>query len=204
MSHRRLLTLLTPAVVARDDFAAADTTAITSLAPPWTKHAVAATNTAAPAVAGGRIHGENAATISVYHRADWAPASPDYAVVCDVVPLSDNDLSEAGPVGRVLASANTMYMVRYNQISNIWQLFKFVNGTATQLGASIAQTLTVGQRYVAALVMAGTTIAMRVDGVTIVAVGDTAIPAAGLAGVRIQNAATSTTGLHLGHWRVEQ
>lgn len=204
MARRRLLTLLTPAVVARDDFVAADGTAITALAPPWTKHAVAATNTAAPSIDGGRVHGENASTVSVYHRADWAPACADYDVSTAVVLLSDNDASEVGPVGRVLAAANTMYMARYNAISNVWQLFKFVNGSATQLGASIAQTLAVGQTYWLTLSMRGQTIAMLVDGLPVVSVADASVLAPGFAGIRLQNAATSTTGLHLDRWVVRQ
>lgn len=193
-----------PLAQASETFTAADGTAITALTPPWTKHAVAATNTAAPVVNGGRVHGENAASVSVYYRNDWVPAGADYDVFCDVVLLSDNNTSEVGPVGRALTAANTMYMARYNAISNVWQLFKFVNGTATQLGSNVDQTLTVSQAYATTLSMRGSAIALFVDGVPIVAVTDADVTAPGRAGIRLQNAATSSTGLHLDNWGVRQ
>jgi hypothetical protein len=210
MPTQRGQTLLIPAkrsafdiVTASEAFTAADGTLITALALPWTKH-VNATNTTAPTVQSNRIFGENANTISLYYRDDWVPSSADYAVECNVVLITDNNLSICGPVGRLATAATTFYSVRYNTQTNVWQLFKFVAAAGTQLGTDQAATLTPGQNYRARLEMRGSTIAMVVDGATLVSVVDAAIPAPGRAGIRITVNATSATGLHLDDWRAIQ
>jgi hypothetical protein len=190
--------------LAFDSFTDADGTALTShtadTGQSWTKNATASNNTAAPTIDGNRAHGENASTASVYTLI--APAVADYVVSCDVVMRSDNNLSTCGPIGRLVSGVVTYYHVRYNTLGNVWQLFKWVANSATQLGADQAQTLTVDQAYRAELRMLGSLISMVVDGVVLVSVTDTAIPAAGLAGLKWASPATSTVGVHLDNVRV--
>jgi len=187
-------------ILALDTFTDPDGTVLTShladTGQAWTKNTTASNNTAAPTIQANRTVGENAATASVYTLV--APATPDYAVSCDVVMRSDNNLSICGPIGRLVNGAVTYYHARYNtQTGNAWQLFKWVGNVATQLGTDVAQTLTVDQPYRVDLRMRGATIALVVDGVVLVSVQDAAIPAAGLAGLKWSGAATSTIGLHL-------
>ncbi len=66
------------------------------------------------------------------------------------------------------------------------------------------QVLTVDQAYALTLSMVGTTINLIVDGAVTITQTDSAITAAGRAGMRPNNAATSTTGVHLDNWRVRQ
>lgn len=204
MPRRRLLTLLTPTVAVADGFLAADGTAITSLVPAWTKLAALSTNTADPSVDGGRVHGENAATVGLYYRNDWAPSSPDYDVSAAFVRRSTGGTGIAGIAGRIGTAANNLYYARWIESGTAWQLFRTVAGASTQLGASVTQSLVVDQPYVATLSMRGTIVTLLVDGVPIIAVADATVTAPGRAGIRLQNAATSTTGVHLDQWRVLQ
>lgn len=183
---------------ALDSFTDVDGTAITSHIPEigtWTKHTAGSTNTAAPTIIGNRLVGENAATNSLYTIA--SPSTPNVIVACDVVMRSDNNVSQCGLVGRVVAGAATYYHARYNTLANAWQLYKFVVGAATQLGTDQAAVLTVDAVNPLQLSIIGSTIGMIVGGVTLVSVTDAAIPAAGLAGFKLASASTATTGLHL-------
>jgi hypothetical protein len=203
MRRRRLLTLLTPAVRVYDDFVAADGTAITALAPAWTKHAAGSSNTAAPAVAAGRVHGENAASISLYYRAA-APVGPDSVVEADIYLASDNNASNIGVCLRIVAGANTFYTFRYNTSGDVWQLFKFVAGSATQLGSNTGTALATGSSARSRLEARGSVLTCSVNGAVVLTVVDTSIPAAGFAGFRANQAATASTGVHLDNWRVLQ
>lgn len=187
---------------ASDTFTDADATSILTHVPEigtWVKYA-ASTNTADPTIIGNRIVGENAATVSIYSCV--SPQTPNYIVSCDVVMRSDNNLSQNGPIGRLVTGVVTYYHARYNTLTNAWQLYKFVNSTPTQLGTDQAAVLTVDQAYRCDLWMTGSLISMVVDGVTLVSVTDTAIPNAGRAGFRIGGAETGTTGVHLDNFSV--
>lgn len=189
-----------PRVVVSDTFAAADGTSLPTYNPLFSKHATGSTNTADPSIDAGRAHGENAASTSLYVHA-YVPRTPDYIVAALVVQRTDNNLSLAGPAGRVQSGANTLYHVQYNTQSNSWQLVKRVAGTATVF-ADIAATLVSNQPYLAELSMFGAEIKMIVNGAVIGSATDSAITLAGSVGVRFSGAATSTTGLHLDEWLV--
>ncbi|HBA72213.1 MAG TPA: hypothetical protein DCZ63_08515 [Geobacter sp.] len=88
-----------------------------------------------------------------------------------------------------------MYFARYIYTSG-WQLFKIVNGSATQLGSSVSQTLTVGSTYVLKLSLIGTAIVVSVDDVQVISVTDSAITDAGKIGFRAV-VGSATTGYHL-------
>lgn len=205
MPSNRGQTLMVPAQAmalrARGVFTAADGTALQTADTNWTRHA----NSGAGDVTidNNRIHNTNDIAMHMYYHA-WVPESADYAVSCDVVLRSDNDLSMAGPAARIDTAANTCYYVRYFTLGNIWQLLKVVAGSTTGLASTVGQTLTIDQPYRCTLWPRGSTLVVLVDGVPIITTTDTAITAAGRAGVRLQDAATSTVGVHLDNWEARQ
>jgi hypothetical protein len=197
--------LLIPALgfhgVSSESFTGTDGTLITALSPPWVKHP-GSTNTTAPTIGAGRIYGENTANTSIYYP-QTCPSFVDGAVECDVVQRSDNDLSTAGIMIRASTQFTTMYFVRYTTLGSFWQLFGAVSGSNTQIGANVAQTLTVDQAYRLRLEVRGSLVTVSVAGAVIISQTDTTVPAAGRAGIRLSGNATSTTGVHLDLFRVQ-
>lgn len=113
------------------------------------------------------------------------PSSPDYVVSADLVvtgAIAANVSPELGVLGRASTAAITFYHGRYNSGSGQWQLFKFVNNTATSLGA-VNATLS-ETTYRLQLEMIGTQIRLLVDGVQVISVTDSSITTAGHAGIR--------------------
>lgn len=190
-----------PSVVAEATFAGTDGTALETADTKWTKHANSGAGSAT--IDAGRVHNTNDATSHLYYHA-WAPASPDYAVGVDIVMRSDNDLSHAGPALRIDTAANTAYFLRYFTNGNIWQIVKIVAGVQTGLASSVVQVLVVDRAYRAVLRAVGAQLTAFVDGAAIISTTDAAITAAGRAGVRLQDAATATVGVHLDNFRVTQ
>ena len=186
-----------------DEFTDADTTALESHAASdggsWTKHS----NSGAGSVTidNNRVHNPNDTTMHMYYHS-WAPVVADYAVTVGVVMRSDNNASMAGPAVRIATGANTCYYARYFTNGNFWQILKVVSGSTTALGSTVAQTLTVDQIYLATLEVRDTALILSVDGVVIREVTDTSITSAGRAGIRVQDAASATTGVHLDSWQV--
>lgn len=124
------------------------------------------------------------------------PGSDDYTVQLTVRIVS-TAASALGPAARVSASANTMYLCRYLMDSAIWQLYKFVSGTATLLG-SWSETLSSGDERVVRLVVASGSQSVVIDGVTRITATDTGITDRGYAGIRDGTAVghSDTTGAH--------
>lgn len=154
----------------------------------WTEHPTASTtiqiasNRAAP-------NGSN----GVY-TASGAPTAADYDVSADVYVASTTSAA-SGVIGRADATAATWYHARYNGATGNWELYKYVSGTTTLLG-SYSQTLTVGNSYNVKLSMRGTSLTVYVDGVARITTTDSAITAAGKAGMRTNNG-SQTVGYHL-------
>jgi len=132
------------------------------------------------------------------YRNTAAPASADYYVECVLVWKSTKSDDAMGVMGRADAAANTLYWARFSASAGGYQLFKTVAGTNTQLGTTQTATFTSGSHTVR-LTMLGSTISMSVDGTTLVSVTDTAITAAGFAGVRCSPtvAQSDTTGIQM-------
>jgi hypothetical protein len=149
---------------------------------------------------GGMVHNENTANLRIFYHSS-IPVDADYDVLCDVILKSDNNLASAGPVARLdhLNNSGAYYFVRYNSNGNAWQLNYQASAGSTLLG-SVAQDLTIDQSYRCTLRCKGTTISVIVDGVEIISVTDANIVAKGRAGIRVQQAMTSTTGVHLDNW----
>jgi hypothetical protein len=193
-----------PLPLAVDTFTAADGTTLEAHASDdggsWTRHA-AGSGVGSATIENGMVHNVNDGNSRLYFHS-ILPASADYAVEADVVMKSDNDAGTIGPVIRCDPTAATFYHLRYSCGANGWQLFKFVAGAATQLGATVLQTLTVNQVYRARLSATGSQLRAFIDGLLILDVTDTAIAASGHAGLRVNNVVTTTTGLHIDAWRV--
>lgn len=158
------------------------------------------------AITGGEVFNPNSATVHHYYHS-WLPSSPDYAVECDLIMKSDNDLSMAGPGMRLSTSAATGYRFYYNTAGNLWQIRGMTTGTDVVLGTSVGATLVVDQVYRVRIEATGPHIRGYVDGVLIADrldtdAGATPITAAGRVGLGTRNNATATTGVHLDNWRV--
>lgn len=128
------------------------------------------------------------------------PPSADYDVTALIRVVSDNNQSTIGVAGRMDPAALRCYFARYNTGNNRWEIVRFNADAGTVLGW-YGQTYATGEAATVMLRMRGTTISLLVDGVERVSVVDTAISAAGKAGVFATYGVTNTTGLHLDDWQ---
>lgn len=135
------------------------------------------------------------AATSIY-QASGVPDTANYYVEADLVFRSTLAGDGVAVAGRMAAAANTFYWAGWSQSSGGWRLFKTVAGTNTQLGSTSSDTFSSGTKKVR-LTMNGSTISMSVNGVEVVSVTDTAITAAGRAGIRQTFAQGLTTGIHI-------
>jgi hypothetical protein len=121
-----------------------------------------------------------------------APASADYSVYGDLTwQTSQSGADFAGIVGRASSSADTCYVL--TAYSGSWTIIKRVAGAGSipaQSGTAVA--ITPGTVYHAELRFAGSSILGFVNGAQVVTLTDTAITAAGFAGIFLQ-AATNPT-----------
>jgi hypothetical protein len=123
-------------------------------------------------------------TGSTAYYASGTPASAEYDVEQDVVFLStSSDEVDLGVTGRMSTSANTFYHARHARNSNVWQLYKFVAGSATLLD-SYVQALTTSQVYSLKLEIRDAAKKLYVDSVERCSSADDVITATGKAGVR--------------------
>lgn len=117
-----------------------------------------------------------------------APADADYTVSGGVYCATDT--GQVYLVARQ-TGASTYYYAGYFKSLARWQISKIVNGTTTQIGTTTALAgLTVGQTYAVQLDVQGTSLTLRVDGVVVAEATDSAITAAGAAGVRVAGSGT--------------
>lgn len=150
----------------------------------------------------GRLDALNA-TASIYYHSG-VPASADYSVSATLFAKeTSGGATYIGVTGRQSTSANTHYLAWYGGTpNNAWQLYKVVAGAVTQLGSNSAQTLTDETGYAVKLEMIGTAIKLYKEGSSTptISVTDSAITAAGKAGIRGAQAGGSfgnTVGLHI-------
>ena len=145
------------------------------------------------AINNNRLYSASGAAI---YRNSAVPPSANYYVEGTFDFLSTVSGDNVGVFGRASAGANTYYTVRWSQTSGNFSMFKIIAGVATQIGSSYATTFTSGSKVVR-LTMVGSAISASIDGVVRISATDTAITAAGFAGVRAVMAVTTTTGIHL-------
>jgi hypothetical protein len=156
----------------------------------WTKHP--SSGAGSIEIDANRAH-QTVSTNSFYY-ASGIPGSADYDVQARLRQVSDTGVM--GITGRMSTSANTMYRLFYTAGgTDLWTLDKVVAGTGTTL-ATWSDTLANGDERTVRLQMQGSSIKGFIDGVERLTATDSAITAAGKAGVR-GNTGTSTTGSHL-------
>lgn len=149
-----------------------------------------------------RCRKDNVGAQACYYNAT-DPGSDDYVVSATVKYMGVSAAPYLGLVGRVDPVTTTMYHARYYESGNVWQLYKILPGTALQLG-EWSETLSAGDERVCELDMTGTTISVRIAGITRISVTDSSITARGYAGMRDGSAVggTDTNGIHLDNFTV--
>lgn len=184
---------------ASDTFTGTEGTELSAYAAAWTRHTSYTINSE---IAANRARQSASLGGSAYWHSG-TPASADYSVSADLFFKETNGgTSGAGPIGRVDTAANTFYHARYiGSTADAWQLYKFVAGATTLLGSS-AQAITDETSHNCKLRMVGTTIEVYVDGgaTALISVTDSAIAAAGKAGLRFFDNTTTpsdTVGIHI-------
>jgi hypothetical protein len=125
----------------------------------------------------------------------WTPASAEYDVTAVMRCLSG--AGNQGPAGRIDTAANTMYFARWDATAAGWQLFRVVNGTATQMGTTVSFSPSAGVDYTVKLEIRDAAKKVFVGGVEQISNTNNAITAAGRAGFRSSSAVTTTTGFHI-------
>ncbi len=132
---------------------------------------------------------------TTYYYNSETPPSPDY-VVTAVLHVIDGAACSVRITGRHLAT--TWYEFGYDTATGKWTLAKLVSGGGpTNIGTPLTASLTNGTDYTIALEMTGTSIAGKVNGVTVVSGTDSAISAANACGMIFWTAASSTTGMQI-------
>lgn len=136
------------------------------------------------------------------YQASGSPATPDYEVTATIRIVSAANV-DIGVIGRAAAAAQTFYITLVKRVASgpTWtiELYKCVAGSFTTLGSfpTIAAP-TVGTDHTLKLSMVGSAIAAYWDGVlTSAAATDTAITAAGKAGIYSDLLSTTSTGFHI-------
>ena len=184
---------------AADSFTGTTGNTLQTYSASWTRHPSYASNAL---IASGRARGPNDGSNTAYYHIG-TPASADYSVSADIY-VQTNTFGKPAVFGRLSTSANTGYHARF-WAGTGWQLYKVVAGAFTQLGSTVGQTLTAGNSYNLKLEMIGSAIKVYVDGVLTISVTDTAITAAGKAGISFRDAIASsdTTLLHLDNFSAD-
>lgn len=136
--------------------------------------------------------------------ASGTPPSADYCAEGVIVVYSLASANASVAV-RMDTTADTMYIFRLNSGTS-WDVRKIVAGTATTLPAATTDTTNlpgVGESRTMKLCVVGTTLSAYVDGVQLSTLGgtDSAISAAGKAGIRYSGIVSSSTGYHFSSFR---
>lgn len=132
---------------------------------------------------------------STVYRYNDAPSSADYEVSADIHQVTNGATLNSGVMARLDSSAATGYMARYRPDTGT-QLFKFVGSTsAVQLGSTVAGAIANFETLALKLSVNGSTIKVFKNGSEVISVTDTAITAAGFAGV--WTSASDITGCHI-------
>lgn len=167
----------------------------------WTKHS---SYTGECKLIDNRVRQSTSTAACYYHSG--VPASADYSVEADFFTKeTGGGLSYGGIAGRIDTSANTMYFARHNPVSG-WQLMKADAGTFSQIGPSVATSLTDETTYHIRLEMiripetsnSAIKVYLNGSGTPIISQTDGSITAAGKAGLRVgsSGAPSDSTEIH--------
>ncbi|MDQ3540404.1 MAG: hypothetical protein M3440_06920 [Chloroflexota bacterium] len=158
----------------------------------WTIHPMQA---ATSEIASNRVRSSATTSVRSIYYASGSPANADYDV--EGVAYLANVSNEVAVAGRMDVTAETMYYFSARGSSGDYRLAKSVAGTGTQLGSVVLNTYTALESITIKLEMRGDQISAYVNGTLIIGpITDTAITAAGKAGVRFFGPMTDTSGVH--------
>jgi Concanavalin A-like lectin/glucanases superfamily len=192
--------------ISSDSFTDASGTALAShageIGATWVHQAGSAT---AQITNANRVRRANSTGYSIDYTTA-TPPSADYSVEADLVVMSTLTADMAGVIGRLNTGSNKFYMARWEQASTSWNLIRYTNGTATNLGGA-AGSLTVGATYRVRLSMVGSALKLYVNGVLTVSATDSNFTPAGRAGIMSGADASSlansdATGIHFDNFQV--
>lgn len=139
----------------------------------------------------GRIRASSGGDGAFYY-ASGTPADADYDVEAVFRSLSSY-ANVAAILGRLDATALTCYRAFYSGFDGLWHLDKFVGGANTSLD-TFDGSEALSTDYTVKLEMRGTTIKVYIDGVEVMSATDSAISAAGHAGVEMYDTGGAATG----------
>ena len=144
----------------------------------WVKHSASGSENAT--IQSNKLAHPILASSPLLYYANFASATAE----CEVqVVMTVNANCAGGITARHSTSDTTFYLARHLRSTNQWQLFKFVAGTATNIGV-YAETIANGSTRTLKLTCTGTAIKVYIDGVERISVTDSAITAAGYCGLR--------------------
>ncbi len=179
------------------NFAGSEGDLLSTYSADWVKHT---SSSGTAEIANGRARQTNTTT-AFYYFNGWTPASADYEVYADAWVESNSGDRASGVCVRMSTSAATMYLFRANVFASAYQAFKIVSGSSTQLGSNVSATFNNATAYQIKLRASGTTISAykEGEGTPIISVTDSAISAAGKAGLRFFDSAgpTDLSGVHI-------
>lgn len=188
---------------ASDAFTGTSGTELTTYSASWTLH----TSYSGLAYITDANRMRHDGTTSAYYHSG-SPASADYSVSADqFFKETDGGDNTVAVAGRISTSANTMYFAAYSGSTNDYYLLrKIVAGTVTTIGSTSAASITDETSHNIKLEMVGSAIKLYKDGsgTATVSTTDTAISAAGKAGVRFAGAtAGNASGIHLDNFSAD-
>jgi hypothetical protein len=168
----------------------------------WTEHTVTFTGDINISDANRARHSTANGDVAMWY-ASGTPINANYEIAAPLKHIANTSPAFAdGVVIRLSTSAVTGYLLRYITdgsfgLGGQWLLGKYVAGTFTSLG-SYAEVLTPGDEPVVRLRADGDQISVYVDDVLRIGpITDTAITAAGRAGMWFQGIGSDTNGNHL-------
>lgn len=163
--------------------------------------------TSALVISGNRLYVSGAGTITGTAKKRYPRHRRNYAIHAVIVRKTDNNIANAGPMGRLSRSfAKTSLFGRHaTSGTDNWNMQLFRTGAFMAVGSASNQTLVIDQDYLCSLEFRGGRVVLRVDGV-LVSQGDSArVQPNGdtLPGIRITDTDGSpTTGLLISEWMV--
>ena len=189
------------AIIAADKFSGSTGQELSAYNPAWLKVNSATGNLIiTPA---GRVR-PSSTTSAAYGLIQ--PPTPDYAIEYDATYAGGSANITVFAMLRGTASGTTLYRAGItNSGARVFQTFRFVSGTATQIGGNVVVSMVEGQMLRVRVEVEGAVIRAYVAGGLIFEQTDPSpITAAGYAGVRTYADATPTdsTGIHMDNFEV--
>lgn len=170
-----------PVTFANDTFTAADATHIEDRSSDSGHTWVNVTGGGRYVVVGSnKAVGDGGAGTTLLYYLNATPASADYTVEADLTIAAS---SAHGISGRMTADGLAMYLIRYSQATNAWNLLSYTAGTPSTV-ATYSDTIAIGATVNIRMQMDGTAIRVYRDNELIISATSSAVSAAGFAGLR--------------------